>query len=75
MNYIEIDFTEIKGFDSLSGDSKKLFQQIYKSHNSIQGNEYKKDYIPVEVTEEEGKFKVRFSNKEWLYYFSNGTWG
>lgn len=74
MNYIEIDFNEVKGYSKLSEGAKVLFRNIYKFHNTVVGTEYKKEWEPVEVEECEGYLRVVFRNGEWLHYLPNGTW-
>lgn len=75
MNYREIDFTKVKGFNDLSEESKERFISTYKVHNSCQGTDYKEDYKPIKVAEEENnKLRVNFLNGKWLYYYENGTW-
>lgn len=74
MNYLEIDFTKVKGFNKLTAEQQKLFIETYKLHNSIQGNDYKEDYIPVSVKSEKDYIKVVFQNGEWLHYLKNRTW-
>ncbi len=75
MNYIEIDFDRVKGYNKLSTNAKKFFQQMYIKHNSAHGLEYKKNWIPVSVKEHRQYLEVHFSNNEWLHYYNNGTWG
>lgn len=75
MNYIEIKFEEIKGYDKLSEVSKKFFKKVYKLHNSIIGLEYKNNWIPIKVIERTTYLKVYFKNGEYLNYYINGTWG
>ena len=75
MAYREIDFNKVKGFNTLSEDSKERFIKIYQRHNSGQGTDYKEGYQPTKVVEEGNKFRVNFLNGEWLYYYGNGTWG
>ena len=75
MNYREIDFTKVKGFNSLTDEAKELFIRTYKLHNSIQGTDYKKEYEPAEVIQQGILLRVTFKNKVWLHYYPNGTWG
>lgn len=75
MNYREIDFAKVKGFNSLPNEAKELFKRTYKLHNSIQGTDYKEEYEPVKVSLAGDKLKVVFKNKVWLHYYPNGTWG
>ena len=49
MNYIEIDFNKIKGFNDLTQGHQGVFKNTYKRHNSCQGLDYKKDWMPVSV--------------------------
>ena len=72
--YLEIDFTKVKGFDKLNHEQQELFIETYKLHNSIQGHEYKEDYIPVSVKSEKDYLKVVFQNGEWLHYTQKGDW-
>lgn len=81
MNYIEIDFNKVKGFDKLTQGQQELFIGIYKRHNSCQGNDYKKDWTPVSVKwvrdKENSKYsylKVIFKNGDWLHYTQRGEW-
>lgn len=74
MNYIEIDFDKVKGFNKLTPGQQKLFIETYKLHNSIQGSEYKEDYVPVSVKWENGYLKVVFKNGIWLHYTQKGEW-
>jgi hypothetical protein len=73
-NYINIDFNKVKGYKALSPQSRQLFERIYKLHNTIQGLDYKMDYIPLAVKQDGDKLKVTFKTC-WLYYYANGTWG
>ena len=75
MNYREIEFTKVKGFNNLSDEAKELFIMTYKLHNTIQGIDYKEDYKPVEVIQEGVLLRVTFKNGVWLHYYPNGTWG
>lgn len=75
MNYIEIDFSKVKGYNKLSDKSKRLFEEIYKRHNSVVGNYYKEDYQPIRVKEYKNFIEVHFKNGDWLHYYNNGTWG
>lgn len=74
LNYIEIDFLKVKGYDKLSKTGKELFERVYKRHNSCQGLDYKEDWVPVSVTEERTHLIVLFKNKEWLHYLPDGSW-
>ncbi len=75
MNYIEIDFNSVKGYNKLSDAAKDIFERTYKRHNAGWGMDYKEDWIPVSVKCEGNSLKVVFKNGEWLRYYSNGTWG
>lgn len=75
MNYIEIDFGKITGFNKLSEPAKDLFINTYKRHNSGQGTDYKEDWKPNKVKEHKTHLQVHFMNGEWLHYYPNGTWG
>lgn len=75
MNYLEIDFTKVKGYNKLSENAKEIFERTYKVHNSIQGLDYKEEWQPVKVTESEKHLKVVFKNGDWLHYYPNETWG
>ncbi|BEP28791.1 hypothetical protein [Helicovermis profundi] len=74
-NYIEINFEELKGFNKLSKNAKKLFILIYKKQNSNFGIDEKSNWIPKKVKEYRSYLRVDFSNGEWLHYYANGTWG
>lgn len=74
MNYIEIDFSKVKGYNQMSEAAKKHFERVYKAHNSIVGDEYKEDWKPIKVKEHENFIEVHFKNGDWLHYYSNGTW-
>ncbi|MEY8416343.1 hypothetical protein AAK964_08575 [Tissierella praeacuta] len=75
MNYIEIDFNKVKGYNKLSEGAKKFFEMMYKKHNSVHGLDYKKNWLPSKVKEHKTYIEVHFNNGEWLHYYSNGTWG
>ena len=75
MNYIDIDFEKVTGFNKLSEAAKELFKSVYKRHNSGQGTDYKKDWTPKKVKEHRTHIQVHFKNGEWLHYYPNGTWG
>ena len=75
MNYIEINFEDVKGYSKLSDFAKELFCNTYKIHNSCQGMDYKEGYIPIKVVECKSHLKVVFRNKQWLHYYPNETWG
>lgn len=74
MSYIEIDFEKVKGYSKLSDAAKRLFQIVYKKHNSAQGVEYKEDWKPVKVKEHRKYLEVHFKNRQWLHYTPKGTW-
>ena len=73
-NYIEIDFALVKGYKKLSEPAKEVFQRVYKVHNSGQGLDYKKNWIPKSVKEYKTHLEVHFVNDQWLHYCPNGTW-
>ncbi len=75
MNYIQIDFEKVKGFNKLSDQARDLFRSVYVRHNSGQGMDYKEDWTPKKVKEHGGHLEVHFNNGEWLHYYPNGTWG
>ena len=75
MKYIEIDFYKIEGYGVLSLNAQKMFKYMYEKHNSGQGNEFKKDWIPVKVIEHKTYLEVHFKNKQWLHFYIDGTWG
>ncbi len=77
INYIEIDFDKVKGFNNLTQEQQELFKSTYRVHNSVHGIDYKEEWIPVSVKWIEGKpsyLKVVFRNRDWLHYTLNGTW-
>jgi len=80
MNYIEIDFNKVKGFNKLTQEQQELFKSVYKLHNSCQGNDYKEKWIPILVIwvkENSAKYsylKVVFKNGEWLHYTQRKDW-
>ena len=81
MNYIEIDFNKVKGFNKLTPEQQELFTSTYEGHNSIHGTDYKEDWIPVSVKWIEDKkdnrnshLKVVFRNGIWLHYTQSGKW-
>ena len=80
MNYIEINFNVVKGFDKLTPVQQSLFIETYKRHNSIVGSDYKEGWIPVKVAWVEEKpsqysyLKVDFKNGQWLHYTQRGDW-
>lgn len=77
MNYIEINFNKVKGFNRLTPEQQQLFIGIYKVHNSGQGLDYKDGYVPMSVKWIKGRpsyLKVVFKNGIWLHYSQNGTW-
>lgn len=77
MNYIEIDFNKVKGFNKLTPEQQELFINTYKRHNSCHGYEYKEDYIPVSVKWIQSNLsylKVVFRNGIWLHYTQRGEW-
>ncbi len=80
MNYIEIYFNNVEGFDKLTQEQQKLFIKTYKLHNSIVGYDYKEGWIPVKVAwiEENPSvysyLRVEFRNGDWLHYTRKGEW-
>lgn len=74
MNYIDIDFNTVKGYSSLSEPAKRLFERVYKVHNSCHGIDYKAEWVPVRVKEHRKYLEVHFKNGEWLHYLPDGTW-
>jgi len=74
VEYIEIDFTKVKGYSRLSEHAKKFFQRVYVRHNAAQGMEYKNDWVPVRVKEHKEYLEVHFKCGEWLHYLPDGTW-
>ena len=46
----------------------------YKIHNSSIGLDYKEDYTPVKVEENNEQLEVHFKNGVWLHYMPDGTW-
>lgn len=74
MNYLKIDYGEVKGYETLSENGKELFKSVYQVHNAGQGNDYKSEWIPVKVKEHRTHIEVHFKNGEWLHYLPNGTW-
>jgi len=74
MDYIEIDFNKVEGYEKLSPAAKDLFQKVYKQHNAVHGLDYKKNWLPVRVKEHKQYLEVHFNNNEWLHYMPNGEW-
>lgn len=80
MNYIEINFSNVKGFDNLSKEQQNLFIETYKIHNSIVGSDYKEGWAPIKVAwvkEKPSKYsylKVDFKNGQWLHYTQKKEW-
>ena len=80
MNYIEIDFSKVKGFNKLTPGQQELFIKTYKIHNSIVGNDYKEDWRPIKVVWVEEKpskysyLRVEFQNGDWLHYTQSKEW-
>lgn len=74
MNYIKINFNQVKGFEKLTPEQQELFKNTYRVHNSVHGSDYKEDWIPVPVKRENSYLKVVFRNGEWLHYTGKGTW-
>lgn len=73
-HYLEIDFNKVAGYKKLSEPAKRIFESVYKAHNSQQGAEYKKYWVPVKVKEYKTHLIVHFANGEWQHYAPNGTW-
>lgn len=75
-SYVQIDCKKVKGYEKLSSEQQKLFVETYKIHNSIQGQDYKKEWIPVSISvdAENNHLRVMFKNGEWLYYLPDRTW-
>ncbi|MCT4544549.1 MAG: hypothetical protein N4A63_13475 [Vallitalea sp.] len=67
-NYIDIDFTKIKGYNKLGSNARKLFENTYKKHNG--GTEEKEKWLPTKVCMGSNCLKVTFVNGEWLHYHS-----
>jgi hypothetical protein len=80
VSYIEIDFNAVEGFNKLTPEQQNLFIRTYKFHNSIQGHEYKEDYIPISVRwieenpSRKSYLKVVFRNGIWLHYTQKCDW-
>ena len=74
MNYIDINFNKIKGFNKLSAEQQRLFISTYKIHNSMHGNDYKAGWLPISVKLEKSYLIVVFLNGEWLHYTQRGEW-
>jgi len=80
VNYIEINFNDVKGFDKLTPVQQSLFIDTYKKHNSLVGSEYKEEWQPVKVAwveESPSRYsylKVEFKNGDWLHYTQKGDW-
>lgn len=74
MNYIDICFQDIEGWNEISVKAEEVFKRVYKLHNSCQGTDYKKEWIPVKVKEHKKYLEVHFANGGWLHYLPNGTW-
>ena len=76
MEYLKLDYEDVKGFKGLTKEQKELFKETYKLHNSIQGREYKEDYTPVSVEWIEGDnyLRVVFKKGIWLHYTTEKTW-
>ena len=72
--YVEINFNKVKGYDKLSEPAKKLFERVYKNHNSAQGLDYKIRWIPKSVKEHKTHLEVHFTGKDWLHWLPNGEW-
>lgn len=74
MNYIDINFEEVRGFNNLTKEQQDTFRNTYKLHNSVQGNDYKEEWIPISVESIENHLKVVFRNGIWLHYTQRGDW-
>lgn len=75
MDYRDIKFSNIEGWNQLSEVAEKVFIRLYKAHNSCLGLDYKEQWEPIKVKEFRAYLKVWFVNGEWLHYYPNGTWG
>ena len=55
MEHLKLEYENVKGFADLKENKQDLFIQVYKLHNSIQGEDYKKGWTPksVELIEKE----------------------
>lgn len=69
-----LDYNNIKGYDNLSDTAKRVFKRVHKAHNLAQGNEYKNDYIPISVKDNNDYLEVHFNNGSWLHFTANGEW-
>lgn len=67
----------IKGFNKLSEDHQRNFGYTANKFMQAQGHEYKEErkIIEVKFLKKENAFKVTLANKEWQYFYLNGTWG
>lgn len=80
MNYLEIDFSKVKGFNKLTPDQQQLFIDIYKVHNSIVGSDYKEGWEPLRVQwvkdspDRYSYLRVDFKNGTWLHYTQRKEW-
>lgn len=80
MEHLKLEYENVKGFADLKENKQDLFIQVYKLHNSIQGEDYKKGWTPksVELIEKEYPMKiilkVIFENEKILYYTDNKLW-
>ena len=80
MNYLEIDFTKVKGFDKLNQEQQELFIETYRIHNSIVGTDYKEGWKPLkvkwvkEIPSRYSYLRVEFQNGDWLHYTQNKEW-
>lgn len=72
--YLDIDFSKIEGYSRLTDEAKKALENKYKIHNSSIGLDYKEDYTPVKVEENNEQLEVHFKNGVWLHYMPDGTW-
>lgn len=53
---------------------QKLFEKIYKKHQSCLGTETKKEYKPISVEWKRTYLKVAYKNGKWLHYTPGGEW-
>lgn len=81
MNFIQIDYTKVKGFTELTEEQQKLFIETYKVHNSVQGSDCKEAWTPISVKwvtnkidDRFSRLEVTFKNGEWLYYTKKHEW-
>ncbi len=70
-----IDLEKVKGYESLTPKRKELFKSVFAKQNACCGTEAKKRFTPTKVENADYGVRVTFKNKEWLHYYSDGTWG